>query len=70
MSTSEIIVISIVTSVCLSCLIMCLEFKVCDKKMRELKNELDKTISKLDRLEQFTFELYEHFKEHLGIYHL
>jgi hypothetical protein len=69
MSTAEIIIISIVISVCLSCALACLGFIVRDRDIAKLKDELGETRARLDELQQFTFKLYDEFVEHMRRYH-
>lgn len=65
MSILKIIVTSIIISVAILVIIIVCGLYFRDKKIAELKDELDKTRARLDNLERFTFELYDHFKDHL-----
>lgn len=65
MSTSEIIIISIIISVCISGMLMSLGFSVRDKDIRKLKDELGETRARLNNLEEFTYHFCDDYKEHL-----
>lgn len=65
MSILEIIISSIVINICVAAIVATLVYCIQDKKIKQLKDELGETRARLYKLEQFTFELYEHFKEHL-----
>ncbi len=65
MNTFEIIYTSVIISLFISLGLTGLDCHFRDKEIAELKDELGKTRARLDNLERFTFELSDHYRDHL-----
>ena len=65
MSIFEIIITSIVISICVTAIIVTLIYCIQDKKITKLKDEFSETRARLNNLEQFVHDFYDDYKEHL-----